>query len=173
MCIVNPQDEKTFALACTSLDVDIIVVESAGKLPYIPRIPAIRTAISRGVHFELNLGPSLRDASARRYLFANAAMFVRVTKGRNIIVSGDARHPADLRAPNDIANLCSLFGLDFAIAKATLSSAPAAIIKRGEARKMAGGVIRVVENPPLTTTTTSTITPMETEGGSGAEAMRF
>jgi len=140
---VVPQDEKTFNLACTALDIDIIVVDTSHRLPFILRTPSVRSAISKGIHFEISLGPALRDVAIRRHFFANFSALVRVTRGQSLLISGEALHPTDLRAPDDVANLCSLFGLDFALAKAALSSSAISIIRRGEARKASRGVLRV------------------------------
>jgi ribonuclease P/MRP protein subunit RPP1 len=142
---VVPQDEKTFNIACTSLDIDIIVIPTTCKLPYILRLPTVRSAIARGIHFEVSLGASLRDTDNRYNLFANLTALVRATNGRSILLSGGGTNPTELRAPNDIANVCSLCGLDFATAKASLSSAPLSIINRGFARKASRGVITVKE----------------------------
>lgn len=45
------------------------------------------------------------DDSKRRNWWANAREVARVTKGKNLIVSGGASSLADLRAPLDVANL--------------------------------------------------------------------
>jgi ribonuclease P/MRP protein subunit RPP1 len=145
---VSPQDEKTFNLACTSLDIDIIVLPTTSKLPFLLRLPSVRSAISRGVHFEVSLGPAMRDADARSHFFANMSNLVRATRGHSILISGGGLNPTELRAPNDIANVCALCGLDFALAKAAISSAPLTIIKRGVARKASRGVIRVKDISP-------------------------
>lgn len=143
---VTPTNEKTFTLACTSMDVDIIVIDCSVKLPYFLKVPAIRSAIARGIHFEVCLGPALGNPASRQYFFTNFSTLVRATNGQNILLSGEASQPADLRAPNDIANVCALVGLDFATAKAALSATPYTVIKRGESRKASRGVLRVIDS---------------------------
>lgn len=48
------------------------------------------------------------DASNRRNLITNALNLVRVTKGKNIILSSAARRAIELRGPHDVINLYDL-----------------------------------------------------------------
>ena len=45
------------------------------------------------------------DQNARRHLITNAAALVRITKGKNIILSSDAKNAMELRGPYDVINL--------------------------------------------------------------------
>jgi ribonuclease P/MRP protein subunit RPP1 len=45
------------------------------------------------------------DAAARRNVIANALAVVRVTKGRNLLLSSGATKALELRGPYDAANL--------------------------------------------------------------------
>jgi len=45
------------------------------------------------------------DASSRRYLFANVLAFLRLTRGRNLVLSSAASKEMELRAPWDVINL--------------------------------------------------------------------
>jgi ribonuclease P/MRP protein subunit RPP1 len=53
---------------------------------------------------------TLADSAARRSLISNALSLVRMTKGRNIILSSGAEAALGLRNPYDAANLTRLFG---------------------------------------------------------------
>lgn len=90
------------------------------RLPYHLKHTLIRTAIKNGAVFEINyngaLGadsdPVLVDAgaaenglTAKRNWWAAARELARVTKGKNLIVSGGVVADADLRAPRDVGNL--------------------------------------------------------------------
>jgi hypothetical protein len=70
----------------------------------------VRAALSRGVVFELNYAPAIREPSCRRQLVANAAALVRATGGAGILLSSGAVLGLELRCPRDVANLAVLFG---------------------------------------------------------------
>ena len=46
---------------------------------------------------------------------------INYTRGQNIIVSSAASHVNELRGPNDVANMSTLFGLSMEHAQATIS----------------------------------------------------
>jgi hypothetical protein len=59
---------------------------------------------------------------------------IKMTRGKNIILSSGASKATELRSPYDVANLGTLFGLNFGNAKAAVSSRAASVLLRGEAR---------------------------------------
>jgi len=84
----------------------MIVLEGARKLPFFLRKPALNLALERGMHFEFSYAPAIRDAgAARRYLFANVLALLRLTRGRNLVLSSAAAREIELRAPWDVINL--------------------------------------------------------------------
>jgi RNase P/RNase MRP subunit p30 len=62
---------------------------------------------------------------------------IRVTKGKNIIITSCAQETISIRNPYDIMNLCSLMNLTQAQAKAALSSNPQTAILHGKIRRTA------------------------------------
>lgn len=50
---VQPQSERAFALACTSLDVDVISTDLSKRLPFRFKPALVKSALARGVHFEV------------------------------------------------------------------------------------------------------------------------
>ena len=128
---VTPTNEKLFALACQQLDIDIISIDMSQRLDYHFKMPNINMAIARGIHFEVTYGGSLRDASCKRNLFANATTLFKATKGRNVIVSSDAKNIMQLRRPTDVINLCSLFGMSQSQARDALTVNCRAVIIHG------------------------------------------
>lgn len=48
-------------------------------------------------------------------------MLQALTKGRGIIVSSGARQAMELRGPNDVTNMATLFGLSVEVSKAAIS----------------------------------------------------
>lgn len=45
------------------------------------------------------------DSASRRQLISNAQSLVRVTRGKNIIITSEAQRAMELRGPYDIVNL--------------------------------------------------------------------
>eukprot|EP01135_Chromosphaera_perkinsii_P008011 Nk52_evm83s1073 gene=Nk52_evmTU83s1073 len=109
---VVPGNEKVFQMVCSTLDVDIISFDFSRRIPFYFKMPPVGLAIERGLYFEITYSASIRDSSARRNLFHNAASLLRATKGKNVIISSAAERALDLRTPFDIANLATLFGLN-------------------------------------------------------------
>ena len=109
--------------ACSSLQVDIISLDLAHRLPFRLRPKVLAPAVERGVMFEISYACCLRDETSRRLLFSNATALARATRGRNIIISSGARTAFELRGPYDVINLSTLFGLPESHAKVKLISA--------------------------------------------------
>jgi len=147
---VSAANEKLFLAACSHESVDIVVLEAARKLPFYLKKPPINVAIERGIHFEYSYGQALRDASSRRYLFSNILAFLRLTKGRNIILSSGATKEMEMRAPWDVINLAILCGIEGATSKASVSAHTRAVLLHGEGRKSMKCVLREVSLTPAT-----------------------
>jgi len=142
---VRPTTEKLFIACCKDLDVDIISLDMGQRIEYPLRHTTIKLAVDRGIHFEITLSDCLKDSGCRRYLIYNAMNLVRVTRGKNIIISSAAEKLMDIRSPYDIANLGTLFGLNFDIAKNCLSSNCHSILLHGATRKAHQGVFQLVK----------------------------
>ncbi len=103
--------------ACSSLQVQIISLDLAQRLPFRLKPKVLAPALERGVMFEICYACCLRDETSRRMLFSNAAALARATRGKNIIISSGARTAFELRSPYDAINLSTLFGLPTGQAK--------------------------------------------------------
>ncbi|KAI9024757.1 ribonuclease P/MRP protein subunit RPP1 [Hyaloraphidium curvatum] len=132
---IQPQTEKMFQQACSTLEVDIITLDMTSRLPFNLKHTTVGLAIARGVHFEITYSSSLRDANARRYLLSNAANLVRVTRGKNIIVSSQAQKALEVRGPYDVANLCTLFGMNQALGKQAISTNARSVVLHAHTRR--------------------------------------
>jgi len=109
----RPTDEKTLQQACASLDVDIISLDLTQKFEKHFKYPMLGTAISRGIKIELCYSQALlsNDATAKRNLISNATQLIRVSRGRGLIISSEAKSALGVRAPSDVINLASIWGL--------------------------------------------------------------
>lgn len=135
---VEPRTEKHFLQAVTTLEADIISLDFKNRLPFYLRHPQVNKAIERGIVFEIVYSPAIRDTSQRRYTISNALDLVRVSRGRNIIISSEAVDEMDLRGPYDISNLGLLFGLKEDQSKAAVSKHVRAVLFHADARKGTG-----------------------------------
>jgi ribonuclease P/MRP protein subunit RPP1 len=106
-------DEKTFQQACWNLDCDIISLDLTQRYMFHFKQKMLSDAVKRGVRIELCYGPgiTLPDRSARKQLIENATAIIRATKGRGIIISSEAASALQCRAPADIVNLATVWGL--------------------------------------------------------------
>ncbi|KAI8925613.1 RNase P subunit p30-domain-containing protein [Entophlyctis helioformis] len=132
---VQPMTEKLFQAACQQLDVDLITLDMGTRLPFYFKGPTINAAIQRGVAFEITYSQGIRDATARRHLFSNAAALVRVTKGKHIVLSSAAAHAIELRGPFDVMNLATIFGMNMAQAKAAMTDTVRSVLLHAATRK--------------------------------------
>lgn len=135
---VEPACNATFAAACSQLNVDVIVINAADKLPYRLTVALVRQAMARGVFFEVAYAPALAGAAiAKKNLFNNMAFLVRFTKGKQLLISSAASTVMQLRGPYDVINLAALFGLSSDRAKAVIFSNPHQAVVHGVNRRLA------------------------------------
>ncbi|KAH0536757.1 hypothetical protein FGG08_006395 [Glutinoglossum americanum] len=110
---VRPTTEKALLQACTTLDIDIISLDLSVRHPYHFKHKTLAAAIARGVRLEICYAPGIihSDAVARRNLISNATQLIRATRGRGIVISSEAKNALGLRAPFDVINLGTVWGL--------------------------------------------------------------
>ncbi|RUS73958.1 hypothetical protein EGW08_018273 [Elysia chlorotica] len=142
---VQPTDEKTFQLACSTLDVDIICLNFTEQLGFVPKRPLLKLAIKRGIHFEIVYSPALKDNSVKRNIISNAMSLISVSRGKGVIISSGAEKLIDLRSPWDVVNLGKLFGLNPLQAKDSICKNCRAVLKHAEARKTCKTVVSVAD----------------------------
>lgn len=71
-------------------------------------------AVNRGLRFEICYSRVLapgNEARARANFIGNVAQLVRATRGRGLLVSSEAGDALGLRAPADVLNLLSVWGV--------------------------------------------------------------
>ncbi|XP_072014312.1 ribonuclease P protein subunit p30-like [Amphiura filiformis] len=132
---VQPTNNKMFHMACTALEIDIISVNMAEKVPFYFKTHPVKCALERGVYFEIPYAPAIRDSTIRRHVISNALNLVRACRGRNIIISSFANKPLELRGPHDVVNLGLLFGMNENQAKDAVQRNCRAVIMHAATRK--------------------------------------
>jgi len=96
---------------CGHFDADIVSIDLGARAFKIKNGP-VNLALSRGMVFEIRYSPAIRDQAARKNLFVSAAALIKITKGKNILLSSDAQAVLELRAPADVINMF-VFALPF------------------------------------------------------------
>ena len=134
---VQPMTEKTFQMACQSIDIDLVTFDlTSDRLPFQLKHGFVREAIKRGVYFELPIsGAFSSDLNVRRNVLANAMAVSRITKGKNTIISSGTSSPALLRGPFDLYNLAKLLGIPAHLAMSSIRGCPALLMQRVATRK--------------------------------------
>ncbi|KAF3919821.1 hypothetical protein ABW20_dc0109778 [Dactylellina cionopaga] len=162
---VRPTDEKLLLQACTSLECDLISLDLSIRHPFHFKFKVLGQAISRGIRFEITYSASINDSTARRNLLSNAAALIRATKGKGIVISSEARKAPSCRAPFDVINLATLWGLNQEKGKDAIANAPRAVMVQAKIKRQSfrgvidvvegGGIPKLIEKEPVKTTTIS------------------
>lgn len=161
---VQPETEKMFISACTTLDVDLISLDFTSRLSFPIKAGYVRQAMQRGIAFEVLYGPFLADMTARRNIIGNVRMLLRFAlssfnrNGTGIVVSSGAEGTWQLRAPFDVMNLTSLMGVPAHLQKNCVSRAAEHVFLHAATRKhthrAAIAIVSAMEDDTSKTTTT-------------------
>jgi ribonuclease P/MRP protein subunit RPP1 len=143
----RPTDERTLQQACQSLDVDIISLDLTRKFEKHFKFPMLGTAIARGIKIELcySQGILSSDPMAKRNLISNATQLIRVTRGRGLIFSSEAKSVLGIRAPSDIINLASVWGLGTERGRDGLTKEPRSVVEFARLKRQSfKGVVDII-----------------------------
>ncbi|KAH8151295.1 uncharacterized protein LAJ45_04497 [Morchella importuna] len=147
---LRPTNDKLLLQACSSLECDLISIDLSQRLSYNLKHKIVGTAIQRGVFLEICYSASIHDVAARRNLMQNAASLIRATRGRGIIISSEARKAVGVRAPFDVMNLATLWGLSQEKGREAVGGlSRTVVIQAGLKRRSFRGVIDIVDNGAL------------------------
>ena len=128
-------DEKTLMALCKDADCDIISFDFSTRMGYYLKFTTVNLAILRGLYFELTYSGCIRDSSVRRNIITNAIQLIRVTRGRNLIISSSLQKLLEFRSPYDVIHMASVFGLNQALARAAIADNVRKVLHHAEARK--------------------------------------
>ncbi|CAI4219345.1 unnamed protein product [Parascedosporium putredinis] len=149
---LRPTTEKSFAAACQSItDIPLISLDLSQRLPFHLRHKTCAVAVTRGLRFEISYAQLLAapDARARANFIGNVMSLVRATRGKGLVISSGAGKPIDLRAPMDVVNLLSVWGLASEKGVEAMGPGPRGIIvNEGIKRSGYRGVIDIVKAAP-------------------------
>ncbi|KAF4440823.1 hypothetical protein F53441_12187 [Fusarium austroafricanum] len=145
----RPLTDKAFQNACLTLDVPIISMDFTQHLPFHFKPKPCMAAVSRGIRFEVCYSQALdADPRGRANFISNVVGLIRATRGRGIMISSEAKDALSLRAPADVVNLLSVWGLGNEKGMEGLGGIPrSVVVNEGIKRNGFRGVINIVEVP--------------------------
>ncbi|CAG7558500.1 unnamed protein product [Fusarium equiseti] len=144
---VRPLTATAFQNACLTLDVPIISVDLTQHLDFHFKPKPCMAAVSRGTRFEVCYSQALvADTRGRANFISNVKSLIRATRGRGIMLSSEAKDALSLRAPADVVNLLSVWGLGNEKGMQGIGEIPRSIVmNEGIKRNGFRGVINIVE----------------------------
>lgn len=103
-------------------------------------------AVSRGIRFEVCYSQALSaDTRGRANFISNVTSLIRATRGRGLMISSEAKDALSLRAPADVVNLLSVWGLGNEKGMQGLGEVPrSVVVNEGLKRNGFRGVINIV-----------------------------
>jgi ribonuclease P/MRP protein subunit RPP1 len=144
---IRPTTEKAYLSACNTMpEISIISLDLTQRFSWHFRPKPLMTAVARGVRIELNYAQATSgDSAARRNFISNAMAIIRGTRGRGLIVSSEAQDVLGVRAPADVVNLLSVWGLGRERGVESMSGNPrSVVVNEGIKRRGFRGVVDVV-----------------------------
>eukprot|EP01027_Heterolobosea_sp_BB2_P017074 GEZU01024217.1.p1 GENE.GEZU01024217.1~~GEZU01024217.1.p1 ORF type:complete len:308 (-),score=65.36 GEZU01024217.1:110-1033(-) len=165
---VLPLDEKTFDKCCESYEIDVISLDITSKIGYL-RFKNVEKALERGVSFEICYAPSFKDRVSRRYFITNALRLLKITKGKNTIISSGAAQALDVRGPYDVANMGSLFEVDWSSAKHLITTNCRSLLMHAETAKTHKSVFSVQDDKKQSHVNATSAATAATTDTSGAD----
>ncbi|XP_013790318.1 ribonuclease P protein subunit p30-like [Limulus polyphemus] len=135
---VQPMNEKIFQHVCGNMEVDIICLDLASRLPFTLKREQVGQASTRGMFFEIQYAPCLKDRIARRNTISNSRILTQLTNKVNIIISSGSSQVMDLRSCFDAANLGLLFDLPENKCKEAVWSNCKKVLSQAVSRKLPG-----------------------------------
>jgi ribonuclease P/MRP protein subunit RPP1 len=152
---VRPTTEKAYLSACLTMpEISIISLDLTQRFGWHFKPKPLMTAVARGVRIELNYAQATSgDSTARRNFISNAMAIIRGTKGRGLVISSEAQDVLGVRAPADVVNLLSVWGLGKEKGVEAMRGNPrGVVVNEGIKRRVFRGVFDVVyggEKPTL------------------------
>ncbi|KAL0265763.1 UNVERIFIED_CONTAM: hypothetical protein PYX00_011478 [Menopon gallinae] len=144
---VRVTDENTFRHVCEKWCTDIIALDLA-RQSFIMKDGLVRKAIERDVFFEVELRDALYESRERVCWLKNVLDLIRITRGRNVVVSSGARCSTEVKRPRDIYRFLRFAGLSHRRAEMVVKDNPRRLLrlcalrsklfKHGAAAPMAG-----------------------------------
>ncbi|XP_037562588.1 ribonuclease P protein subunit p30-like [Dermacentor silvarum] len=132
---VSVTQEKMFQHLCNQGEFDIVCLTLDDRLPFVVKRTQYGAATGRGLFFEIQYAPCIRDENSLRNTIANCQTLMHAGKGKGIIITSGAWMPQELRGPNDAANLGFLYGLSECTTREAVFGNCRSVIMHAETRR--------------------------------------
>ncbi|KAG7860991.1 hypothetical protein KL939_001558 [Ogataea angusta] len=110
---VEPRTEKALTSCIVNMEVDLISLDMANRLPCYLKHKTICSATEKGVYFEIKYSDLVdTSSSTRATAISNIKQLFRASRLRGLVCSSGAKSAKSLRNYSDVANMLVLFGLD-------------------------------------------------------------
>ena len=128
------------------MQIDLITFDLTTPFPFKLHIPTLRTAINRGVFFEIKLGCLFRlsDEKEKQQFVLNSTDLISFTKGKNIILSSGAEKGCEFKSVKDLITLGLMLGLSTSQAYNAVHVNPMKCITRSRRRFPVNSMISVL-----------------------------
>lgn len=131
---VSPTQERMFQQLCNQGEFDILCLPLDSKMPFLVKRAQYGSATGRGIVFEIQYCPCIRDTTCLHNTLANAQTLVHAGKGKGVIITGGSWLPQELRGPLDVASLGFLYGLSECTAREAIYGNCKAVLRHAETR---------------------------------------
>uniref|UniRef100_G3MKC1 Uncharacterized protein n=1 Tax=Amblyomma maculatum TaxID=34609 RepID=G3MKC1_AMBMU len=138
---ISVTQEKMFQHLCNQGEFDIVCLPLDDRLPFVVKRTQYGAAKGRGLFFEIQYAPCIRDETSLRNTIANSQTLVHAGKGKGVIISSGAWMPRELRGPYDAANLGLVYGLTECTAHEAVFRNCRNVIMHAETRRKADRAI--------------------------------
>ncbi|KAL7075913.1 hypothetical protein ACQ4LE_004416 [Meloidogyne hapla] len=153
-----PDEQLLLTLQRKGDFVDLITLDGidgeVGSISWLFKQKIVQSCINVGIYFEITYSKALQSSERRRQLFSCARKLIEITRGGNgIVLSSAADELIALRAPYDVGNLSTLFGLPPESGRRLISENVQDVLLRAQTRKTVKGAIYVAnlstKNPAI------------------------
>ena len=145
---LRPTTEPTLQQACQASDADLVSLDLSQRFSFPFKHKTFSAAFQRGVRFEICYAPGIENNDgglSRRNLISNATQIIRATRGRGIIISSQAKNAFCCRAPADVVNLATLWGLSQERGREAVTKESRFVLVQAEMKRRSfRGVIEVI-----------------------------
>lgn len=145
---VQPTTEKALQMATTNLDIDIISLPMATRLPYFLKHKTIGQAVEKGIKFEicyagLIAGPAGYESAmtlgttghiSRKNFIGNCLQLIRASRNRGLVLSSGALEPLHVRNNTEILALMDTLGHKVSKGKEAFTKNPQECLVAGRLR---------------------------------------
>lgn len=101
----SPMTDQAFQHACSTFPGDLVALSQIDVKNSLASHKYYQMAARRGIYFELQYAPVIRDSNCRKDTIIMAQNLISHRKGKCIVISSGAQTAFEVRSPYDIANL--------------------------------------------------------------------